>query len=65
MKHGDVAVLTNFAHNLVGYSGEQTPFQIAVQQGWIDKAGKPTTLGLELAVALEEQQNTRSVFRAL
>ena len=41
MKQDDVVVLTNFAHNLVGYSGEQTPLQIAVQQCWIDKAGKP------------------------
>ena len=65
MKQDNVTVLTNFAHNLVGYSGGQLPLQIAVQQGWIDEAGEPTTLGLELALALEEQQNTRSVFRAL
>lgn len=45
--------------------GDSAPQDTARRRGWLDPAGRPTDEGAALIEALESQDATRSVFRAL
>ncbi len=60
-----VAVILAFARHLEPEGSTASETEIARERNWIDSAGRPTQEGEDLVAALEEQGQTRSVFRTV
>ncbi|MEL6257962.1 MAG: hypothetical protein AAFQ67_02755 [Pseudomonadota bacterium] len=55
--------IIGFAAQLVDHDGQAAAEAYARNRGWIDENGHPTTSGLDLVKALEDQTGTRTAFR--
>jgi hypothetical protein len=53
------------ASMLASPDAKTEPVKLAKQRGWLSAKGRPTSEGLSVFRAVEDQSQTRSVFRAL
>lgn len=56
-------IVKRLAFSLEERTGRISPIDCAKERGWLDQDGAPTAEGLQVAEALSEQSETRSVFR--
>jgi len=56
-------ILENYAVLLGDAPDQAGAFGAAVAKGWLDEDGAPTAEGKDVAKALGDQKDTRSVFR--
>ena len=60
----DTHRIISFANLLISPSSMASAKRVAEEKNWINANGMPTRSGIELVRALQEQHNTRSVFRS-